>query len=265
MSKELSVFQDKGAFEDAQRMAKMLSSSDMVPKEYKETGNGKGIANTMIALNLARRTGSDPLMVMQNLYLVHGRPGWSSAFIIASLNSCGRFEPLQFVMSGEGNSLGCFIRTKDKNGNVLEGPEVNIAMAKAEGWLEKSGSKWKTMPALMIRYRAAAFFGRLYAPDILMGMQTAEELQDVVAPPSGMITLSEAKIKTFFDILRNEPTQANIDALTEELIKLNVNPEQTTQIILDGQAIIDAAQFNQEKPEVGTQPVSLFPDEGGAK
>lgn len=244
----LSVFQDKSAFEDAQRMAKMLSSSDMVPKEYKESGNGKGVANTMIALNLARRTGSDPLMVMQNLYLVHGRPGWSSAFIIASLNSCGRFEPLQFVMTGEGANLGCFVRTKDKSGNVLEGPEVNMAMAKAEGWLDKSGSKWKTMPSLMIRYRAAAFFGRLYAPDILMGMQTAEELQDITLQPASVITLSDAKINVLLDVIRKDARQEKVDELTAELIQLNVNPEQTTQIITDAQAIVDSAQFTQEIP-----------------
>lgn len=54
-------------------------------------------------------------------------------------------------------------------------------MVKAEGWLSKTGSKWKTMPQLMFRYRAAAFFARIYAPDITLGMQTAEEIYD--APP----------------------------------------------------------------------------------
>lgn len=238
----------------------MLSSSDMVPKEFKESGNGKGIANTMIALNLARRTGSDPLMVMQNLYMVHGRPGWSSAFIIASLNSCGRFEPLQFVMGGEGQTLSCYIQTKDKNGNVLEGPKVDMAMAKAEGWVEKNGSKWKTMPSLMIRYRAAAFFGRLYAPDILMGMQTYEELQDITAPVGrDMITLPEAAVEKLLDVIRKEPVQESVDKLTEQIIKLNVNPEQSTQIIADAQAIVDSVQTNQE-PNDGT----LFPG-GGEK
>jgi hypothetical protein len=52
-------------------------------------------------------------------------------------------------------------------------------MAKAEGWLTKTGSKWITMPELMLKYRAAAFFGRLYAPEVLMGMQTTEEIVDI--------------------------------------------------------------------------------------
>ena len=35
------------------------------------------------------------------------------------------------------------------------------------------------MPELMFQYRAASFFGRLYAPDILKGMQTVDEVKDV--------------------------------------------------------------------------------------
>jgi len=54
-----------------------------------------------------------------------------------------------------------------------------MAMAEAEGWSTKPGSKWKTMPELMLRYRAAAFFARIYAPDITLGMQTSEESMDI--------------------------------------------------------------------------------------
>jgi hypothetical protein len=54
-----------------------------------------------------------------------------------------------------------------------------MAMAKREGWATKSGSKWATMPDLMIRYRAAAFWGRLYIPELLVGIQTQEEVLDV--------------------------------------------------------------------------------------
>jgi hypothetical protein len=169
-----SSFSMKG-FEHAQRVAKMLASSSLIPKEYQ--GN---IQNTMIALEMANRIGASPIMVMQNLYVIQGKPSWSSSFIIAALNACRRFSPLRFEMAGTGEEYGCHawaydLATKDK----LEGPKITMKMAGAEGWVSKPGSKWKTMPELMLRYRAAAFFGRLYAPDILMGMQTAEEVADV--------------------------------------------------------------------------------------
>lgn len=160
-------------FEHAQRIAKLLSSSDLVPNQYK--GN---IANTMVALEMAHRMNASPLMVMQNLHIIHGRPSWGSSFIIASLNSCGRFGTLRF----ESTPTSCKAVTTDKqSGTILEGPTVTMEMAKAEGWLDKPGSKWKTMPELMLKYRAAAFFGRLYAPEIMMGLYSADEVVDIAA------------------------------------------------------------------------------------
>jgi len=246
-NKEISIFRDKDSFESAQRMAKMLSISDLVPDQYRENGNGKGLANTMIAMNIAQRTGSDPMLVMQNLYMVHGRPGWSSQFIIAALNSCGRFKPLQFVMDGEGMSRSCHVKTTDKEGNELIGPTVNMVMAKAEGWMDKKGSKWQTMPELMLRYRSAAFFGRLYAPDILMGMQTAEELHDITAPSAPSIkVLPQDVVDKMLQQVASKPTQDEISILTDALTSMNVDPQQTMDILSKAQEIVDGASTIQD-------------------
>lgn len=183
MSTELSTNTKGGAFstianfEDAQRMAKMLATSDLVPKNYQ--GN---IPNTMIALEMANRINVSPFQVMQNLDIIQGKPSWRSTFIIAALNSCGRFKPLKFEFVGDDNqsdNYGCRAYTDDLDGNRIVGPLVTWAMVKSEGWLSKPGSKWKTMPELMFQYRAASFFGRLYAPDILNGMQSVEEVKDI--------------------------------------------------------------------------------------
>jgi hypothetical protein len=171
-----SAFSSITNFESAQRMAMALCSSDLVPETYR--GKDK-IGNALIALEMSQRIGASPLAVMQNLNIIHGRPAWSSSFIIAALNTCGRFSPLRFRVEGTGESQICVAWAYDKSGGeVLEGPQASIAMAKAEVWYQKNGSKWKTMPDLMLRYRAAAFFGRLYAPDVLNGMHTADEVED---------------------------------------------------------------------------------------
>lgn len=171
------AFADSISFEHSQRVAKMLASSSLIPKEFQ--GN---LQNVMIALEMANRIGASPLMVMQNLYLVHGKPSWSSTFIVASINSCGKFSPLRYHIENEGTpNMSCYAWAYDKeNKEKLCGPVITMEMAQAEGWVSKSGSKWKTMPGLMIRYRAAAFFGRLYAPEITMGMQTEYEVADIV-------------------------------------------------------------------------------------
>lgn len=172
-----SLYNSMQAFQDGQRIANALASSSLVPQEYR--GN---VANTLVALEMAQRTGSSPMAVMQNMHVIHGRPSWSSQFVIAALNSCGRFSPIRFRVVGTGDDETCVAWAYDKStGDELEGPPVSIGMAKAEGWFSKNGSKWKTMPQLMLRYRAAKFFGNLYAPDVLMGMHSAEEIEDVGA------------------------------------------------------------------------------------
>lgn len=170
------VFSNAQAFEAAQRMATALCSSTIVPAAYQ--GKDK-MPNCLVALEMSHRMGASVMQVMQNLYVIQGRPSWSSQFIIAAINSCGRFTPLRFEMTGEGETRTCTAWAEDKTGERLESPKVSIDMAKKEGWFGKSGSKWQTMPELMLRYRAAAFFGRLYAPEILMGMSTAEEVVDL--------------------------------------------------------------------------------------
>ena len=124
-------------------------------------------------------------MVMQNMNVIHGKPSWGSSYIIAKLNSCGRFNPIKFRSFGEGDGLTVIAWTNDVRTNeLLEGPPISIAMAKKEGWYNKNGSKWPTMPDLMLRYRAAAFFGRLYAPELMMGMHTSEEVYDMSNQPT---------------------------------------------------------------------------------
>jgi hypothetical protein len=164
------------SFELMQRVAGAFSSSDLVPEAFK----GK-IGNCVIGVELAQRIGASPLMVMQNLNVIHGRPAFSSKFIISAINTCGKFSPLRFRMEGDGDKRSCVAYASElATGEILEGPQVSIEIAKAEGWFNRNGSKWKTMPELMLRYRAASFFGNLYAPEILMGMQTVEEVQDVI-------------------------------------------------------------------------------------
>lgn len=171
------VFSGIQAFEEAQRIAKALASSTLIPQQFQGQA---GYANCLVALNISRRMGMDPLMVMQNLHIIHGRPSWSSQFIIGLINGCGRFSPLRYDISGKGDTLSCAaVATEIKTGEELRGPEVTMAMAKREGWATKAGSKWITMPDLMIRYRSAAFWGRLYIPELLVGIQTQEEVIDV--------------------------------------------------------------------------------------
>ena len=163
-------------FELAQRIATAFARSTLVPKAYQ--GN---IPNALIAVEIAARLRMSPLQVMQSLVIVNGQPGWYSQFIIASINTCGRFGPLGYVFTGEGMSRTCkAVAVEKSTGERIEGSEITMSMAKAEGWLDRPGSKWKTMPEHMLRFRAATFFGREYVPEKLLGMPAADELGDII-------------------------------------------------------------------------------------
>ena len=170
-------FSNSDSFALMQRAANLLASSTLVPKEYQ--GN---LPNCVIALNMSTRIGADPLMVMQNLYVVHGRPGWSAQFLIATFNQCGRFTSMRFDFFGEAgkDDYGCRAYATEKaTGEKIVGSDITIKLAKSEGWEQKAGSKWKTMPQQMLMYRAAAWLVRAYAPEIAMGLQTGDEIHDV--------------------------------------------------------------------------------------
>lgn len=174
MSEQLTTIESQ-AFELVQRQAKMLSSSTLIPKEFQ--GN---MANCAIALNIANRLKADGFMVIQNLDVIHGRPSFRGKFLIAMVNASGRFSPLKFRFDGSGDDYGCTAYATDlASGDIIEGPKVDWNMVKGEGWLSKAGSKWKTMPELMFRYRAGAYFANIYAPDITLGMMTCEEAEDI--------------------------------------------------------------------------------------
>lgn len=226
-------FFDPVQFQTMQRVCQMFASSDLVPDTYKAVvkpippganeatvaaiqqentaARNKAIANCMIAVEVSTRIGASPLMVMQNMAVIYGRPSWSSKFLIATVNSCGRFEPLQFKFTEKG-ALGMVDytdyawnpakRCKDavtkqfdgkripdiecvafttKRGatDVLESAPVSVRLAIQEGWYTKNGSKWQTMTRQMLMYRAASMWTNAYAPELSMGMRTVEEQQDI--------------------------------------------------------------------------------------
>ncbi|MCC8117256.1 MAG: hypothetical protein LIP09_00695 [Bacteroidales bacterium] len=167
-------------FELVQKMGDYYAQSTVLPAIYQ-----KNPANCAIAINMAARMGADPLMVMQNLYIVHGNPAWSSKFLIGCINTCGRFQPLEYEGNGKavkdpGFAIRCvgYAKSDTQKKAPLKGTWITWDMVNSEGWSSKPGSKWKTMPEQMFRYRAAAFWQRTYAPEISMGLMTQEEAED---------------------------------------------------------------------------------------
>ena len=219
-------FFDPAQFESLQRVCKLFVNSELVPEAYRPVPNKRteqqAIANTAIAINIAQRLKVEPLMVMQNLDVIQGKPSFSAKFLIAMVNSCGRFAPIRYEMKDLGEikdvpyqdkvwangqssmvtktfkgpvkNIECIAYTTEKGSEeVLKSSPITIEMAIKQGWYTKSGSKWPDMPVLMLQYRAASFWQRTYAPELSLGMITQEEARDI--EDTEYIEIPEEKLK----------------------------------------------------------------------
>ncbi len=167
----LGAFANSEQFQMAKQAAEMLASSSMVPVTYQ---NNPG--SCFIALNTALRLRMDPLMIMQNLYVVQNRPSWSGQFAIALVNICPKFSATWFEYRNEEDfQKGVRMCAQLKTGQNVYGTWITPEMVKAEGW----GKKWQTMPEQMYKYRAAAFFARTNCPEALLGLSVEGEAEDI--------------------------------------------------------------------------------------
>ncbi len=210
-------------FELMQRQAKLFASSPLVPAHISDGGSQKGLANCYIALVLAKQMNENPLVVMQNIYIVHGRAGWSATYMIAKANASGIFKGvIRFKHEGGAKDRTCTASATLADTGEVVTSTVGMAMAEAEGWTKNA--KYRSMPDQMLIYRAATFLVRTYCPQVMLGYRTADEIDDLAA--SGEIHDTEVKTAaSVVDGLRNrlngtpdavietKPAEGELDAL----------------------------------------------------
>lgn len=192
-----------------------LAKSTIIPETFR--GNP---SNVLIALEMAERMNASWFAIMQNMYIVYGNPSFSSKFLIGCFNNCGRFTSIKYEFFGEPgtDSYGCRAYATEKaTKERVQSIDVTIGMAKAEGWFNKNGSKWKTIPQLMMQYRAASFLIRTVAPELSLGLQSTEELQDTIdltADGSGSFVAEKQAVEDEIKAVSEKAAVVDIPAAT---------------------------------------------------
>lgn len=207
-SRYVSIFENPARFGEMLKAASALAKTQFVPKTFQ----GKP-EDCLVALDMAARLDLNPLAVFPDIYIIDGRASFSSKFLIALVNKSGRFTRLQFEtgVDGEadvtfgawGENRGQRKRWKERvqnyfaiasfteiaTGARFESPRVDCVFADKNGWFEKDGSKWRTMPEIMTRYRAASILIKSVCPEIVMGLEFADDLQDARddTPPRSVV------------------------------------------------------------------------------
>ena len=265
-------FFDPVQFDTMQRVCSLFANSELVPDMYKISDNNpkeKAIANCMIAIEMAQRIGASPLMIMQNMVIIYGRPSWSSKFLVATVNTCGRFNPLQYrftekgmlgkvdyteyertwdktLYGGKGGyknaaktvtfdgtkvmDIECIAFTTAKGSDkVLESSPISLRLAIQEGWYTKNGSKWRTMPKQMLMYRAASFWTNAYAPELSMGMKTEDEIRDIVDVDYEEVTATQPE-----DDMEKKTVSLDDEKPQETTVKEDVKEDKSKQSVEQG-------------------------------
>ena len=166
-------------FELMQRKAALFATSPLIPESLRSGGQQQALANCYIGLQMAEAMQENALTVLQNIHVVKGKAGFSAQFMIARANASGIFKDgIDWRIEGKGETLSVTaFGTLAATGREVSFT-ADMAMAKAEGWT--SNPKYRSMPELMLRYRSGTFLVRLYAPQVMFGYQTVEEVEDVV-------------------------------------------------------------------------------------
>ena len=156
--------------EQAIKVAEMLAKSTLVPKAY----HGQP-ANVLVAMAYGESFGMQPLQAMQSVAVVNGMPGLYGDGLLAVCRSCSSWEWMQEAIDGE--TAICTAKRRSE-------PEVtatfSVADAKRAQLWGKQGP-WTQYPMRMLAMRARAFALRNLYADVLRGMGSAEELQDIPA------------------------------------------------------------------------------------
>lgn len=214
----MGIFADPQTFQGAMNMACALADSTIIPKDFQ-----KNPSNCLIAIEMSARLNASPMMVMQNLFVVNGRPAWSSQWIVAMINQSRKYQTeLQYEFGHDpaDGGLSCYAWAIDREGHRVEGPKITMKMAEAEGWVGKNGSKWKTMPQVMIQYRAASFFGRKNCPDMIMGIYSRDEVVEMVYEDSSNDHAAAAELENTGEVLTAEDLAPITQEQRKALFKL---------------------------------------------
>lgn len=176
----LDYLNNPDLFSHMMAVAEVFAKSEQVPQHYRGKPN-----DCFITLEMAHRCKANPMMFFQNTYVVYGKPGMMATLAIALINTSGLFDGgIQYETEGSDDPFDksyrvrCYAYRK-RDGERVSGPWIDWPTVQNEGWDQNKGSKWKTMPGLMFQYRAATWFGRTVCPEVLMGMRTLDELEDV--------------------------------------------------------------------------------------
>ena len=160
---------------EAMQFSDVLSKSIMVPREYQ----GKP-ANVLVAVQWGMELGLAPMQALQNIAVINGKPSIYGDALLAMVRADHRCLGVKEYLDGE--TAVCLITRSHNNGDFEEiERKFSVDDAKRAGLWGKQGP-WKQYPQRMLQMRARSLAIRDGFPDVIKGLISVEEAQDMPAP-----------------------------------------------------------------------------------
>lgn len=174
---------DTGRFEQMQRIATAMAIGTLVPESLcREGGKHDGAmlpveairANCFAVVNQAVRWGMDPFAVVQCASVVRGKLVFEGKLVAAVLRAKLGVRLNYEYDEGRGPKQGITVW------GMLDGDRLEIH-GTVEDWSTGEKGAWGRASnwRRMLAYRGTREWARLYAPDVLLGVYTDDELEDM--------------------------------------------------------------------------------------
>lgn len=154
------------SIDDVERLAKIATASGLCRVKRPE--------EAAVILLTGRELGLSPMQSLRGIYVVNGTPVLSADLLVAVVRRSGLCGSWRVV---ESTPERCTITTTRVGETEPSTRTWTMADAKRAGVVGKP--IWAQYPAQMLRHRCAADLAREVYPDVVLGLYTPEEMDNV--------------------------------------------------------------------------------------
>lgn len=228
------------SFNELAQFSNMAAKSAMVPPSFRNKPE-----DIMLAVQMGSELGLAPMQALQNIAVINNRPSvWGDA-LIGLCRASANCEDIAEKMEGEGEAMVATCMAKRRGASPVVA-RFSVADAKKAGLWGKAGP-WQQYPARMLQLRARGFALRDAFPDVLRGLISAEEAQDM---PTAAPTHSGPTIEAVAVSEAPQPTKRGASAILASFAAVVTAQDYYDVLDNDGERI---AWLKANKPDVWQQ------------
>lgn len=198
------------------QMAQILCKSAMLPPHLKTP------ENVVVTLQYGHELGLSPMVAINNIYMVNGKPTLSADIMHAICRRSSEYGGVKWIEISD-KVAKCVVTRKTASYSEETIGFYTIDMAKDAGLLTKDN--WKKYPARMLKHRALSYALRDAFPDLISGFYTREELEKNPIQVERNIT-AEATAST----VDEKPLAQQALEQTEQTVLFDDNEEMTNEL-----------------------------------